>query len=532
MKSKKILWIVIVAAVLAVAAYGVYATIGNDSQDASTEILQKEIEYAVKKENISISVSENGNVNPEDKRTIKSEIDGTVNEIFVTEGDLVEKDQILVSLLSDNLDDSSIEIKNLNLNIEKAQKELNDLYENQIDLNIYAPASGVVSDLDIEVGDPVSTNYNIATIKDTDNSYIEAYFSESQFNQISVGDSASIFMTMYFSTQTGTVTEKNSTPVQMGGGSFGYVITIKMKNPGGFSTGDTAQVTVQNASGSYAAMENGKIVESETEEIMAKVSGKIKSVNAEDGKYINKGDVIVTIEGDDLSLQIAEQKNAIENYQNQIDDLIEGDTIYSPIKGTVLSINVDDEEVVDRTTALLTVAYLEDMEVVISVDELDINKVELGQIANVTSDAYTNEKFTGKVSKISMEGVNQSGVTTYDVTIKLDDRKSLLSGMNVDVEIIAESRENVITVPIDAVQKLQGEYFVQVKDASGNKTDVNVQLGLATKDKVEITSGLKEGDVVIYSAIQSPSSASDKGTPSIRVPGMGGGGNRPPSGGN
>jgi len=59
------------------------------------------------------------------------------------------------------------------------------------------------------------------------------------------------------------------------------------------------------------------------------------------------------------------------------------------------------------------------MEVVIAVDELDINKIVLGLNANITSDVYPNDKFTGKITKISMEGTNQSGVTTYDVTISL-----------------------------------------------------------------------------------------------------------------
>jgi len=192
------------------------------------------------------------------------------------------------------------------------------------------------------------------------------------------------------------------------------------------------------------------------------------------------------------------------------------------MKGTVLKVNVSEEEVVDRTTTLMTVADLESMEVVIAVDELDINKVKLGQQANITSDVYPNEKFSGKVTKISMEGTNVSGVTTYDVTVKLDDRKSLMSGMNVDVEILADRRENVLVVPIDAVYKLKGQYVINVKDSSGNKTEVNVELGLATKDKVEITSGLNEGDVIIYYAVQLQSSENKSGI-NVRVPGMGGG---------
>ncbi|WP_312815434.1 efflux RND transporter periplasmic adaptor subunit [Sedimentibacter sp.] len=503
MKNKKKVIAAIIVIVLVIAVAGINSMRKSSLANAPGMNFSSETEYTVARDDISVSVSESGNVNPTDKRIIKSEINGTVESIYVTEGDEVEKDQILTSLKSETSSGSQTEINSIKLNIEKAKRELNDLYNNQGELNIYAPVSGVISGLSIEKGNQISANYDIAGIKDTDNSYIEVYFTKEQFDNISISDNVSIFMTKYFSTETGTVVEKDSTPVQMGGGTFGYLVTVKMSNPGGYSVGDLAQITVSNAQGTYQGMNIGEIVNVKEEKVTSKVSGKIKTVNVENGKYVNKGDVIATIEGDDISLQIAEKQNAIEKYNSQIEDLVEGDTIFSPMKGTILKIDVSEEEVVDRTTALMTVADLDNMEVKISVDELDINKIKLDQPANITCDVYPNEKFTGKVSKISMEGTTQSGVTTYDVTIKLDDRKSLMSGMNVDVEILADSKENVLTIPIDAVNRLNGDYVVTVKDAAGNKTDVKVELGLATKKKVEILSGLNEGDVIVYRASQS-----------------------------
>ncbi|WP_313342099.1 efflux RND transporter periplasmic adaptor subunit [Sedimentibacter sp.] len=520
MKNKKLALTIIIAIGLIIAVIGINSVRKNSSVNATGKNLNSEIEYTVSKDDISISVSESGNVNSTDKRIIKSEINGTVENIYVTEGDTVERNQILTSLKSETSSGNQAEINSINLNIEKSKRELNDLYNSQNELNIYAPVSGVISGLSIEEGNQISTNYNIANIKDTDNSYIEVYFTKDQYDKISISDSVSIFMTKFFATETGTVIEKDSTPVQMGGGTFGYLVTVKMSNPGGYGVGDLAQITVSNSQGTYQGMNIGEIIDIKEEKVTSKISGKIKSVNTENGKYVNKGDIIATIEGEDISLQIAEKQNTIERYNSQIEDLVEGDTIYSPMKGTVLKISVSEEEVVDRTTALMTVADLENMEVIISVDELDINKIKLNQPANITSDVYPNEKFTGKVTKISMEGITQNGVTTYDVTIKLDDRKSLMSGMNVDVEISADSRENVLTVPINAVHRLNGDYMVTVKDSAGNKSDVKVELGLATKNKVEITSGLNEGDVVVYNAVQSTNTQMPGGM-NVMMPGVG-----------
>lgn len=527
MKNKKVKWAAIII-VLAIVALGIYVLNKKASTLVENANLSRETEFTVLKDNISISVSGSGSIKPSDKRTIRSEANGVVDGIYVTDGDAVEKDQTLMSLQANTTNSGQTEINNLNFNIQKAQKDLNDLYEKQKYLNIYAPISGVVSNLKLSAGDQVNANNNFVTIKDTGNSYVEVHFTKTFFDKISLGDKASMLMTDFFSTEEGTVFKKDSTPVQMGGGAFVYLVTVKMINPGGYSTGDLAQVTISNSQGSFQGVDKGKIIDVKEEQVIAKVGGKIKSLNTENGKYISAGDVIATIEGEDLGLSIAEKQNAINNYRSQLEKLTEGETFYSPIKGTVLKVGVSEGEVIDRTLILAIVADLENMEVIIDVDELDVNKIKIGQEANITAEAYPNEKFTGKVSKVSLEGISQNGVTTYEVAIKLDDRKALLSGMNVDVEILAESRENVLVAPIEAVHKSQGEYMVTVKDTAGNKSDKNVKLGLVTKNKVEITSGLKEGDVIVYKSAQLPSPGEN--AMDIRFPGIGGGNHQPTRG--
>lgn len=503
MKNKKVKAIVI-SLLLIIGVAVLINGMRSRAIDAGMDPLAiSQVEHLVEKGNIEVAITGSSSVTPTDKRTIRSEIDGTVDNIYVTEGDFVEKDQVLIALKSSSEGDDRIQIRDIDLNIERVQRELNDLYDSRGDLTIYADTKGVISNFNTEVGDEIGSNFNLGTIRDTGNSYIEAYFLKAHFEKINIGDSVDIVMPVYFASESGVVDDKDSTPVQMGGGIFGYKLIVKMENPGGYSVGDLAQVTVTNSGGSYEGMSNGKIIETKSENIISKVAGKVKSVSVENGQNVNKGDVIAVIEGVDMEHQIAEKQNQIERYKSQKEDLLEGDTIYSPMKGTVLQIDVSGDEVVDRTTALMTVADLDKMKAIIAVDELDITKVELGQVAHITCDAFIEEKFTGEVSKVSLEGVNQNGVTTYDLTIELDDRKQLMSGMNVDVEIIFESREDVLILPIEAVQRVDGEYIATVKDDSGDKTDVKVELGLVTDKEVEIINGLNEGDTVVYEKAQS-----------------------------
>ena len=532
MKGKKIK---VTAAVLIVAgAASAFIYFRKNAAAASAdEVSAKEVQYTVAKGDISVSVSESGTVNPVDKRSVKSEIAGTVDKVYVTEGDAVTANQILLSLKSDTPDDVDTELTDINLNIEKLEKDLSELYENRENLNICSPISGIVSDLKIEAGDSINGDSSIAAIKDTDNSYIDVYFTKEQYENISVGDAASVFMTKSFETCEGSITEKNSTPIQMGGGIFGYLVTAKISNPGGFSTGDLAQVSVINKKGTYQAIGNGTITDVKDEKVTSRVSGKIKSVAVENGAYINSGDVIATLDSTDIEYNIAVKQNSIQKYTSQISDMLEGNIVYSPMAGTVLSISVAEDEVVDRSTALMTIADMDNMEVIISVDELDINKISLGQKATISSDTYPEDEITGTVTKISLEGTTSNNVTTYDVTVKLDDRKNFMSGMNVDVEIISATSRDTLIVPIEAVHRHNRDYMVTVKDSSGNTKDVAVEMGLATADQVEITSGLKEGDIVVYTAASSDSDKSSTKTENMRMPGAGavnGGGGMPGNG--
>lgn len=530
MKKEKTKILVIVLALVAVAAIIFNMNRAKAMGSNMDALASGEVEYIVKRGNIEVAVTGSSNVTPTDKRTVKSEINGSVDSIYVTEGDLVEKDQILISLKSSSEGDNQLQIRDIDLNIKQTQDELNDLYESKRDLKIYAESSGVISNIGIEEGDQINTNYTIGTIKDTGSSYIEVYFLKDAYENINIGDSVSVFMPSYFASETGLVDDKDSTPVQMGGGVFGYKVIVKMTNPGGYSAGDLAQISVSNSKGTYEGMSNGKIIETKVKSVISKVSGKVKTLYVENGQNVSEGTLIALIEATDMDYKIAEKQNQIAKYKSQREDLLEGDTIYSPMKGTILKINVSEEEVVDRTTALMTVADLDKMKAVIAVDELDITKVKLGQVANITCDAFMGEKFTGKVSKISLEGLSQNGVTTYDLEIELDDRKQLMSGMNVEVEIIFERRENVLTVPIEALHKMNGDYLVTIKDEAGNKSDVKVVLGLVTDDTVEIVSGIKEGDKIVYNKIQTQNGIFGNMMGPSEGPGPGFGGNRPRGG--
>ena len=228
--------------------------------------------------------------------------------------------------------------------------------------------------------------------------------------------------------------------------------------------------------------------------------------------------------------------------------------IFAPISGTISALNVEKGERVVGTnmyagTEMMVVADLSKMEVLVEVNENDIIKVAKNDTALVDVDAYLNRKFKGIVTEIA-NSANVSGsatdqVTNFDVKVLLlkDSYQDLIDehgsnfypfrpGMSATVDIQTETKNNVITVPIQAVTtriKKEGggteevkkteqaeddnaenevgkedkqEVVFLVKDGMARKTEV--QTGIQNNTDIEILKGVTKGDQVIvapYNAI-------------------------------
>ena len=217
-------------------------------------------------------------------------------------------------------------------------------------------------------------------------------------------------------------------------------------------------------------------------------------------------------------------------------------TIYAPADGTISSLGVELGERVLGTqqmtgTEILRVANLNNMEVEVDVNENDIVKINIGDSTKIQVDAYLKKEFKGIVTSISnsaSEATTADQVTNFKVKVRIlkESYQDLLEGksetyspfrpgMTATVDIITKRNENVIGVPISAVVvksdtaatksyeiKDDGEdkkvtaksdkkfecVFVKV----GNKARIRiVKTGIQDDTNIEITSGLKKGDLVI-----------------------------------
>lgn len=212
------------------------------------------------------------------------------------------------------------------------------------------------------------------------------------------------------------------------------------------------------------------------------------------------------------------------------DDKLE--PITAPFAGEITTLNVETEQTVQANTELVQVTDYNNLEMVVNVDELDIAKVQVGQTATINVNALEDKEFTGTVTSVAKKANEDSSSTVakYAVNITINEPAGIKVGMTAEATITTEKKENVVTVPVAAIQKQGDSYYVLVpaedqtaatpadqekETTSSNEenttstiqtTQQPVEIGLQNDTDVEITSGLAAGDEVVLPSLNTENS--------------------------
>lgn len=148
----------------------------------------------------------------------------------------------------------------------------------------------------------------------------------------------------------------------------------------------------------------------------------------------------------------------------------------------------------------------------LSLTEIDLPKVQIGQKATVSLDSLPDKTFTGKVATVDRIGTISNNVTSYQVLIQLDTKSpEILPNMAANANIITNTKLNVLLVPSAAVSTQGGIQFVKVLK-NGKQEQVPVEIGLVGDTQTEVISGLSEGDEIITGAPAATSTSRQGGS--------------------
>jgi len=208
----------------------------------------------------------------------------------------------------------------------------------------------------------------------------------------------------------------------------------------------------------------------------------------------------------ELRLQLAqEQLDLIQSGKTQIADLKVDNIIKSQVNGMVLQRLVEvGDPVVPLTsyqagTELMTLAYMEDLIFKGTVDEIDVGKLAVDMIANIKVGALPKDTVRGEVQRISPKARQEQGSTVFEVEIKLTDigDNLLRAGYSANADIIVNKKEDILVIPERLIEFVNDTAYVETHDTLGDTTRLSIEVGLSDGIKIEVLSGLSEGDMLV-----------------------------------
>ncbi len=514
-RKKKKKKFVIILVIIAIILFGVYFVPkfmpkngGATSQSYSL--------HRVTRRDISSTLTGTGTLQPIESYTITATVTGDVLSADFEEMDKVEEDEVLYVIDSSDLED---DIEDAREDVSDALEDYNEILEDYEDLSIVSDYTGTIRELYVEADDKVSSGGRIAYIVDSDTMLLEIPFFASNTDHLTDGSAATVTFPDSGEVLYGRVCEISNLTSVNSNNSVVRNVTIAVSNPGGITFGMQAYADAVGSDGNtYTCAAVGSFKYNTEETILSEAQGEISELLLDEGAKVYKGTVIARLSSETLDKQVEQYKKAYDNAVKKLDDLIErleDYTVTAPISGTIVQKNYKELDTIgsssmSSTTTLAIIYDMSKLTFELSIDELDLSLIEEGQRVNITSDSIQGEVFEGIVTKKSIVGSSYSGTTTYPVTVEIEGNDKLLPGMNINAEIIVESYENVLTLPVSAVRR--GNSVERVTDGSvslegtrGGTTyveekpateTVKIEIGASDEDYIEIKSGLSEGDIV------------------------------------
>lgn len=191
---------------------------------------------------------------------------------------------------------------------------------------------------------------------------------------------------------------------------------------------------------------------------------------------------------------------------------LERATLTAPIAGVVAEVNLEVGEFYNAARPAVVLADLSGYYVDVTVDEIDVAQIAVGQPVILVLDALPNLDLRGTVARINPLSIVQSGVTAYTVRIVTDDPPaSVRPGMSASADIIVAEKSEALVVPRRAIRAESGQFFVDVTtDPALCSLDiaqrplqpplqaVAVQTGLSNEQIIEISSGNIDENSCVY----------------------------------
>lgn len=438
MKKKTKGIIIIAAAVVAVVAgVVIYTTVSAKNQQAKLNTTYGTDTATVG--NISLTVSGSGNLGTTKTFEEKADSHLEFSEVLVSEGDAILEGQVLATLdveaMQDYADDLLRQISAQQIQIDTTTNVITKL-------SIKSPVDGWVKNIllgeDDSIEDAMSEYGYIALISTEQTELISA-----EGSGLAVDDAVRVKCEGNW---------YDGTVISRDGKLFVSIASIT-RTVGAEAVicdeSETELFTGQIELASYVPIKSS--------------FGVITDVKFYEDEVIEQGDTLFSAE--QYSIAVQDMYSQLEDLKTEYDAiqiLIEDGNITASVAGVVNKVFISAGMPCEKGSAMITLNSTSDLKATVSVDELDINSIQIGQTVSVTLDSLPNEAFTGVVSRISDLGTASGGITTYEVDVKVEGNEKFKLGMTVSCEITAQEAVDAVLVPVDDVLTTNSKSYVMI----------------------------------------------------------------------
>ena len=449
-KKRKKAPIIIGSSVLVLLIALIWWAIAKTGQAPTGEVMDETIQRG----SITSVIKGSGMTTTRNSEAISVGTSGTVVDVFVSEGEFVSAGTPLYIIDSPTAEDT---VKTAQKDVDGYRKQLKLLNEARQNLTVRAEFTGKLMEVsdEVKVGETIGSGTGLTRLVDDSKMKLTQYYSYAYEGSVSVGQTAQISVPGVMQQISGTVSEILKTERISPEGSKLFRVDFTVSNPGTLTEGLEASAVLTAGGESISPYELGKLEYNRSMEVKTKVSGEILVNNLYDYKKVSAGDILLRISGEDTeseaftleeNLRSAEKK--LEEAQKNLNNL----RATAPIDGTVVGLAISPGQEVAASTAVISIVDTTVILVEAGVDERNISYLTVGMPVNLNQ--WGNET-VGIVEKVSLNGKFENGMTTFPVTIAVDNADGMLmSGSSIEYSVDASQSDDCLMVPKQCVKSI------------------------------------------------------------------------------
>lgn len=251
------------------------------------------------------------------------------------------------------------------------------------------------------------------------------------------------------------------------------------------SSTTTKEVEVSTQTITKTLTSSGEIASSSTQNLALNTYRYFKEIYVEENTFVEEGAKIL-------------------KYTN-------GTYLTAPYDCVITKLSIPEDSG-DKCTSqhYITVQTTETLYMTLSIEEEEIGNVAVGQEVEITVNAYEDKTYTGSITKINEIGTYASNGSSFTATVTFENDGNVKIGMSGSATVTLEKAENVIAVPVEAIQTKNNQKYVVVKNIDGTTENVIVETGISNDAYVEIKSGLTGNETIEMTVTTTSSNSSRK----------------------